>query len=121
MSDAIQTADLDWQCINGIDIPICKQCGDVYSSIENGLHPIQHVFIQGHNLSTRLAKLYDFEYFCVGATHFGTGLNVLALWQLWQQVRPDNHSHLHIISVEKFPLKKQILFVYLRCGQNCKF
>ena len=106
MSDAIQTADLDWQCINGIDIPICKQCGDVYSPIENGLHPIQHVFIQGHNLSTRLAKLYDFEYFCVGATHFGTGLNVLALWQLWQQVRPDNHSHLHIISVEKFPLKK---------------
>ena len=106
MSDAIQTADLDWQCINGIDIPICKQCGDIFSSIANGLHPIQHVFIQGHNLSTRLAKLYDFEYFCVGATHFGTGLNVLALWQLWQQVRPDNHSHLHIISVEKFPLKK---------------
>ncbi len=33
--------------------------------------------------------------------------HILALWQLWQQLRPDNHSHLHAISVDKFPLRKR--------------
>lgn len=106
MSNAIQTADLDWQCIDGIEVPISKQFGDVYFSKDNGLLETRHVFLNGNDLATRLAALCDFEYFCVGETGFGTGLNILALWQLWQQVRPDNHSHLHVISVEKFPLSK---------------
>ncbi|WP_216940386.1 FAD-dependent 5-carboxymethylaminomethyl-2-thiouridine(34) oxidoreductase MnmC [Acinetobacter sp. BY419] len=106
MSHAIQTADLDWQLVDGIDVPVSKQFGDVYFSIDNGLLESRHVFLNGNDLSTRLANLKPFEYFCVGETGFGTGLNILALWQLWQQVRPDNHSHLHAISVEKFPLSK---------------
>lgn len=109
MSNAIQTADLDWQCIDGIEVPISKQFGDVYFSKDNGLLETRHVFLNGNDLSTRLADLDDFEYFCVGETGFGTGLNILALWQLWHNVRPDNHSHLHVISVEKFPLSKQDL------------
>ncbi len=92
--------------IDGIDIPVSKQFGDVYFSKDNGLLETRHVFLQGNDLDTRLAALQDFEYFSVGETGFGTGLNILALWQLWQQVRPDNHSHLHAISVEKFPLSK---------------
>ena len=106
MSKAIQTADLDWQSIDGIEIPISKQFGDVYFSKDNGLLETQHVFIQGNDLPERLSKLKDFEYFSVGETGFGTGLNILCLWQLWQQVRPNNQSHLHAISVEKFPLSK---------------
>ncbi|WP_180108111.1 FAD-dependent 5-carboxymethylaminomethyl-2-thiouridine(34) oxidoreductase MnmC [Acinetobacter sp. YH12085] len=106
MSGAIQTADLDWQMIDGIDIPVSKQFGDVYFSKDNGLLETRHVFLKGNDLDTRLAALTNFEYFSVGETGFGTGLNILALWQLWQQVRPDNHSHLHAISVEKFPLSK---------------
>lgn len=106
MSHAIQTADLDWQLVDGIDVPMSKQFGDVYFSKDNGLLETRHVFLNGNDLSTRLADLKPFEYFCVGETGFGTGLNILALWQLWQQVRPDNHSHLHAISVEKFPLSK---------------
>ena len=106
MSHAIQTADLDWQLVDGIDVPVSKQFGDVYFSKDNGLLETRHVFLNGNDLSTRLADLKPFEYFCVGETGFGTGLNILALWQLWQQVRPDNHSHLHAISVEKFPLSK---------------
>lgn len=106
MSNTIQTADLDWQCIDGIEIPISKQFGDVYFSKDNGLLETRHVFLNGNDLTTRLANLHDFEYFSVAETGFGTGLNILALWQLWQQVRPDNHSHLHVISVEKFPLSK---------------
>ena len=106
MSSAIQTADLDWQCVDGIEIPVSKQFGDIYFSRDNGLLETRHVFLNGNDLATRLAKLQDFEYFCVGETGFGTALNALALWQMWQQLRPNNRSHLHLISVEKFPLSK---------------
>lgn len=109
MSNAIQTADLDWQLVDGIDVPVSKQFGDVYFSKDNGLLETRHVFLNGNDLPERLAQLQGFEYFSVGETGFGTGLNILALWQLWQQVRPNNHSHLHAISVEKFPLKKDDL------------
>lgn len=114
MSHAIQTADLDWQMVDGIDVPVSKQFGDVYFSKDNGLLETRHVFLNGNDLNTRLADLKPFEYFCVGETGFGTGLNILALWQLWQQVRPDNHSHLHAISVEKFPLSKADLIRALK-------
>ena len=106
MSSAIQTADLDWQCIDGIDVPISKQFGQAYFSSNHALLEARHVFLNGNDLSTRLAKLADFEYFCIAETGFGTGLNALALWQMWQQLRPNNHSHLHLISVEKYPLSK---------------
>lgn len=100
----ISTAQLDWQNVDGIDIPVSQQFGDVYFSKANGLLETRHVFLQGNDLAERLAQLDDFQYFCVGETGFGTGLNILALWQLWQQVRPQNHSHLHVVSVEKYPL-----------------
>lgn len=109
MADAIQTADLDWKTIDGIDVPVSKQFGDVYFSKDNGLLETRHVFLHGNDLPERLAQLQNFEYFSVGETGFGTGLNILALWQLWRQVRPDNHSRLHAISVEKFPLSKNDL------------
>ncbi|WP_213686846.1 FAD-dependent 5-carboxymethylaminomethyl-2-thiouridine(34) oxidoreductase MnmC [Acinetobacter sp. WY4] len=120
MSHAIQTADLDWQLVDGIDVPVSKQFGDVYFSKDNGLLETRHVFLNGNDLSTRLADLKPFEYFCVGETGFGTGLNILALWQLWQQVRPENHSHLHAISVEKFPLSKADLIRALNAWPELK-
>ncbi|MBF7683812.1 FAD-dependent 5-carboxymethylaminomethyl-2-thiouridine(34) oxidoreductase MnmC [Acinetobacter sp. B5B] len=100
----IEHAQLDWQCVDGIDIPCSRQFGDVYFSKANGLLETRHVFLQGNELNTRLSELSDHQYFCVGETGFGTGLNILALWQLWREVRPQNHSHLHVVSVEKYPL-----------------
>lgn len=114
MSQAIQTADLDWQSVDGIEIPVSKSFGDVYFSKDNGLLETRHVFLNGNDLPERLTQLHDYDYFSVGETGFGTGLNILALWQLWQQVRPNNHSHLHAISVEKFPLKKADLIRALK-------
>ncbi|NAR98559.1 FAD-dependent 5-carboxymethylaminomethyl-2-thiouridine(34) oxidoreductase MnmC [Acinetobacter haemolyticus] len=105
-SSKIQTAELDWEMVDGIDLPISKQFGDVYFSKDNGLLETRHVFLNGNDLSERLSQLNDYQYFCVGETGFGTGLNILTLWQLWQQIRPNNHSHLHVISVEKFPLRR---------------
>ena len=73
MFQPIQTAELDWQLVDGIDVPISKQFGDVYFSKDNGLLETRHVFLQGNDLPIRLAALNDFEYFCVGETGFGTG------------------------------------------------
>jgi len=120
VSNRIQTAELDWELIDGIEVPISKQFGDVYFSKDNGLLETRHVFLNGNDLSERLANLKDFEYFSVGETGFGTGLNILALWQLWQQVRPDNQSHLHAISVEKFPLSKTDLIRALNVWDELK-
>ncbi len=114
MFSTIQTAELDWQYVDGIDIPVSKQFGDVYFSKDNGLLETRHVFLNGNDLPERLAQLKPFEYFCVGETGFGTGLNILALWQLWKNVRPNNQSHLHAISVEKYPLSQADLMRALR-------
>lgn len=102
----IACAELEWQQVEGVDIPVSKQFGDVYFSKANGLLETRHVFLNGNDLSDRLAQLTDSEQFIVGETGFGTGLNFLALWQLWQNVRPNNNSRLHFISVEKYPLSK---------------
>ncbi|MFQ6276473.1 FAD-dependent 5-carboxymethylaminomethyl-2-thiouridine(34) oxidoreductase MnmC [Acinetobacter johnsonii] len=120
VSRAIQTADLEWQQIDGINVPVSKQFGDVYFSKDNGLLETRHVFLNGNDLPERLSNLQPFEYFSVGETGFGTGLNILALWQLWQQVRPNNHSHLHAISVEKFPLSKTDLIRALNVWPELK-
>lgn len=120
VSNHIQTAELDWEFVDGIEIPISKQFGDVYFSKDNGLLETRHVFLNGNDLSERLTNLKDFEYFRVGETGFGTGLNILALWQLWQQVRPNNQSHLHAISVEKFPLSKADLIRVLNVWDELK-
>ena len=119
-SSKLQTAELDWELVDGIEVPISKQFGDVYFSKDNGLLETRHVFLNGNDLSTRLSELCDFQYFCVGETGFGTGLNILTLWQLWQQVRLDNHSHLHVVSVEKFPLNKADLIRALNVWTELK-
>lgn len=119
-SSKIQTAELDWEFIDGIEIPISKQFGDVYFSKDNGLLETRHVFLNGNDLSERLSQLNDYQYFCVGETGFGTGLNILTLWQLWQQVRPNNHSHLHVVSVEKFPLSRTDLIRALNVWSELK-
>lgn len=120
MSHAIQTAELDWHLVDGIEVPVSKQFGDVYFSKDNGLLETRHVFLHGNDLSLRLANLSDYEYFSIGETGFGTGLNILALWQMWQQYRPDNQSHLHAISVEKFPLSKLDLIRALNAWPELK-
>ncbi|MFN4317052.1 FAD-dependent 5-carboxymethylaminomethyl-2-thiouridine(34) oxidoreductase MnmC [Acinetobacter parvus] len=119
-SSKLQTAELDWEIVDGIEIPISKQFGDVYFSKDNGLLETRHVFLNGNDLTERLSQLHDYQYFCVGETGFGTGLNILTLWQLWQQVRPENHSHLHVISVEKFPLSKADLIRALNVWTELK-
>lgn len=120
MFQAIENADLEWKCIDGIEIPYAKQFGDIYFSQDNGLLETRHVFINANDLETRLAELKDYDYFHIGETGFGTGLNILALWQLWQHIRPSNHSRLHVTTVEKFPLSKTDLIRALQVWPELK-
>ena len=120
MFQAIENADLEWKCIDGIEIPYAKQFGDIYFSQDNGLLETRHVFINANDLEARLAELKDYAYFHVGETGFGTGLNVLALWQLWQRIRPNNHSRLHVTTVEKFPLSQTDLIRALQVWPELK-
>lgn len=82
---------------------IAPKYGDVYFSAEDGLAETHHVFLEGNRLAERLAALQPGETFTIGETGFGTGLNFLAAWQLFDQHAPDDAT-LHFVSVEGFPL-----------------
>lgn len=83
--------------------PFSDRFGDVYFSADSGLEETRHVFLQGNQLAERFAALSAGESFCIGETGFGTGLNFLCVWQLFEQVAPAGAS-LDFFSVEKFPL-----------------
>ncbi len=83
--------------------PLSTEFDDIYFSKKNGLEESRYVFLQHNHLKKRFTELREYETFVVGETGFGTGLNFLACWQLWQQHAPDS-ARLTYISVEKYPL-----------------
>jgi tRNA 5-methylaminomethyl-2-thiouridine biosynthesis bifunctional protein len=83
--------------------PFSNRYGDVYFSTDSGLEETRHVFLQGNRLAERFSALKSGESICIGETGFGTGLNFLCAWQLFEQVAPPGAS-LDFFSVEKFPL-----------------
>ncbi|GAA5316481.1 MAG: bifunctional tRNA (5-methylaminomethyl-2-thiouridine)(34)-methyltransferase MnmD/FAD-dependent 5-carboxymethylaminomethyl-2-thiouridine(34) oxidoreductase MnmC [Candidatus Pelagadaptatus aseana] len=85
--------------------PISSQFDDVYFSKANGLEETRYVFLQHNHLPQRWQQLGDSDRFVIAETGFGTGLNFLAAWQLWQQTAPEN-AQLQFISVEKHPIAK---------------
>ncbi len=83
--------------------PFSDRYGDVYFSSDSGLEESRHVFLRGNDLAERFAALSPSESLCIGETGFGTGLNFLCVWQLFEQVAPAGAS-LDFFSVESFPL-----------------
>lgn len=104
MSDStyIDHAQLQW---DETGQPVSSTFGDVYFSRANGLEETRHVFLQHNQLSERWQKLNAGEHFTIAETGFGSGLNFLAVWQLWLTAAPAD-AQLHFVSVEKFPLTK---------------
>lgn len=102
---AIATADIDWQN----DQPVSRAFGDVYYSRDSGLEAAEYVFLRHNCLADRFARVPDGGRFVVGETGFGTGLNFLAAWRLWQQNNTQPHACLHFISVEPYPLAREDL------------
>ena len=104
-SERIHHAQLEWDAEGQ---PLSREFGDVYFSRANGLQETRHVFLQHNQLADRWSNPDDTNPFVIGETGFGSGLNFLAAWQLWNQVAPRD-ARLHFVSVEKFPLNKRDL------------
>ncbi|SEK41005.1 tRNA 5-methylaminomethyl-2-thiouridine biosynthesis bifunctional protein [Colwellia chukchiensis] len=93
--------------------PYSNRFNDIYFDISQGTQQSECVFINGNNITARLAK--GPKTFVIAETGFGTGLNFLLtlniLKKIWQksatdQSNPAISTHLHFISVEKYPLSK---------------
>jgi len=90
---------LDWR--DGL--PYSSRFGDVYFSTDSGREETRHVFLNGNRLPERFAALHPGQCFTLGETGFGTGLNFLSAWELFEQTAPAGAT-LDFLSVEKFPL-----------------
>jgi tRNA 5-methylaminomethyl-2-thiouridine biosynthesis bifunctional protein len=79
---------------------------DIYFSREGGFAEKNHVFIAGNNLPARWVGRNSFT---IAETGFGTGLNFLSAWTVFERTaRPG--QKLHYISIEKYPLSWDEIF-----------
>ncbi len=85
--------------------PLSSEFADVYFSNENALAETRYVFLANNQLAERFTALKAHEQFVIGETGFGTGLNFLCAWQLFEQYAVAG-ARLHFVSVEKYPLRK---------------
>ena len=53
-------------------------------------------------MSAKLEGWQNKQRFVIGELGFGSGLNFLATWRLWDAAKPRN-GRLHFVSIEKFP------------------
>ena len=105
----ITPAKIDWQMDDtGNIVPVSGEFGDVYFSHADGLAESRHVFLAHNQLPARLAALAPKQCFTIAELGLGTGLNLLATWQLWRQLREQYpqlaSARLHFITTEKYPI-----------------
>lgn len=75
---------------------------DIYFSKEDGEQESRYVFFEQNNLPQRWQQNQDFT---ICETGFGTGLNFLIAYHLWQQHGLGNK--LTFLTVEKYPLTEE--------------
>lgn len=90
--------------------PRSKEFDDVYFSAQDGLAETRHVFLDSNNLPKRFEGQ---KHFVICETGFGTGLNFLAVWKLFEAVKKTGQN-LHYITFEKFPLTAAQIGEYLQ-------
>lgn len=100
LPNPVPHAQLDW---DDQGRPRSRVFDDVYFSDQSGLDETRYVFIEQNRLSERFAELPASGRLVIGETGFGTGLNFLCAWQLFEQQAVAG-ARLHFISVEKYPL-----------------
>ncbi|WP_348750964.1 bifunctional tRNA (5-methylaminomethyl-2-thiouridine)(34)-methyltransferase MnmD/FAD-dependent 5-carboxymethylaminomethyl-2-thiouridine(34) oxidoreductase MnmC [Pseudomonas rhodesiae] len=100
MTPVSPNAQLDWDAEGR---PHSRVFDDVYFSDQSGLEETRYVFLEQNRLRERFAALKPGERLVIGETGFGTGLNFLCAWQLFEQ-HACADARLHFISVEKYPL-----------------
>ncbi|MEZ5937779.1 MAG: tRNA (5-methylaminomethyl-2-thiouridine)(34)-methyltransferase MnmD [Hyphomonadaceae bacterium] len=77
-------------------IPKSEDAGDIYFS-GDGLAEARAVFLAPCGLPERWR---DRARFTVGELGFGSGLNILALWDEWRRSRPSPRARLDVVSYE---------------------
>lgn len=117
---ATPSADLDWRSDGA---PVSQKFGDIYFSTDGGASEARTVFLSACGLPEAWLNR---SRFLIGELGFGTGLNFLATWQLWNQSLSDvpptkkdldlslASRRLHFVSIEKYPLSKDELKRALR-------
>ena len=80
-----------------------QEFDDVYFSAVDGLAETRHVFLAGNNLPENWRGA---EHFTIAETGFGTGLNFLAVWALFEETAGTDQV-LEFVSFEKYPLKRE--------------
>jgi len=82
-----------------------EQFDDVYFSADDGLAETAHVFLDGNDLPQRFEVA---DPFVIAETGFGTGLNFLAAWRLFDAHKRTG-QRLHFISFELYPLEPEAM------------
>ncbi|WP_332767410.1 bifunctional tRNA (5-methylaminomethyl-2-thiouridine)(34)-methyltransferase MnmD/FAD-dependent 5-carboxymethylaminomethyl-2-thiouridine(34) oxidoreductase MnmC [Pseudomonas koreensis] len=100
MKPVLPHAQLDW---DDQGRPRSRVFDDVYFSDQSGLDETRYVFLEQNRLAERFAALSANGRLVIGETGFGTGLNFLCAWQLFEQHAVAG-ARLHFVSVEKYPL-----------------
>lgn len=100
MKPVLPNAQLDW---DEQGLPRSRVFDDVYFSNQSGLEETRYVFLEQNGLRERFAALPAGGRLVIGETGFGTGLNFLCAWQLFEQQAVAG-ARLHFVSVEKYPL-----------------
>ncbi|MCC5813669.1 MAG: bifunctional tRNA (5-methylaminomethyl-2-thiouridine)(34)-methyltransferase MnmD/FAD-dependent 5-carboxymethylaminomethyl-2-thiouridine(34) oxidoreductase MnmC [Leptospira sp.] len=96
-----------------METPFSDIYGDVYFSKEGGLDETRYVFLDGNKLRDRWQSLENGN-FTIAETGFGTGLNFLATWKLWEEGGCASRGKwLYYISVEAHPLDTASIQKYL--------
>lgn len=99
---AAPTPQLNWS--RGA-VPASQDFDDIYFSTDGGLEESQTVFLKGCGLPERWQDGQDHV---IGELGFGSGLNFLTAWQVFEQSAAP-HQNLYFISVEKFPFTADML------------
>jgi tRNA 5-methylaminomethyl-2-thiouridine biosynthesis bifunctional protein len=81
-------------------VPRSRLFDDIYYSTADGLAESRAVYLAGCGLP---AAWRGRRSFVVGELGFGSGLNILALLDLWRKTREPG-ARLHIFSIEAFPM-----------------
>lgn len=89
-----QQASLSWR--DG-SVPVSDQFDDPYFSLQDGLAETEHVFLGGNDLPVRFRPGFH-----IAELGFGTGLNLMAAWKLWEE--SGQEGALHFTSFEAFPM-----------------
>jgi tRNA U34 5-methylaminomethyl-2-thiouridine-forming methyltransferase MnmC len=92
-----QTADIEWK---ESGVPVSTKFDDPYFSLEDGVAETRHVFLQGNDLPRRFR-----DGFRIGELGFGTGLNLLVVWDAW--VQSCQRGTLSFTSFEAYPMSRE--------------